>query len=238
MAAGQTVVVATVGTTLYDGDKEFAIKKSKIRGVESFGMICAEDEIGVGTSHDGIIVIKDECLPAPGTPAADYFGLKDDYVLEVDLTPNRIDAASHYGVARDLSAWLCAHATPATPHRPSVEDFKIDSPQAPAVSVEVEDVQGCPRYCGVTIRNVKVAESPEWLKTCLSAIGQHPINNVVDITNFILHAFCQPMHCFDASKIAGDKIVVKTCPMRHQIHHSRRCGAHPRRCRPDDMQCQ
>ena len=212
VAAGQTVVVATVGTTLYDGDKEFNIKKSKIRGVESFGMICAEDEIGVGTSHDGIIVIQDENLPAPGTPAAEYYQLQDDYVLEVDLTPNRIDAASHYGVARDLSAWLCAHATPASPHRPSVEDFKIDDVSAEGISVVVDDTQGCPRYCGITIKDVKVAESPDWLKNRLTSIGLHPINNVVDITNYILHSFCQPMHCFDADKIKGNRIVVRTCP--------------------------
>lgn len=212
VAAGQTVVVATVGTTLYDGDKEFNIKKSKIRGVESFGMICAEDEIGVGTSHDGIIVLTGDNLPAPGTPAAEYYRLEDDYVLEVDLTPNRIDAASHYGVARDLSAWLCAHSTPATPHRPGVEAFKVDAPQEEGVAVTVDDPEGCPRYCGVTIKNVKVAESPDWLKNKLTAIGLRPINNVVDITNYILHAFCQPMHCFDLSKIDGEKIVVRTCP--------------------------
>lgn len=212
VAAGQTVVVATVGTTLYDGDKEFNIKKSKIRGVESFGMICAEDEIGVGSSHDGIIVIQGEDLPAPGTPAAEYFNLTDDYVLEVDLTPNRIDAASHYGVARDLSAYLSVHANPVKPHRPSVETFKVDDPDQKGITVQVDDAEGCPRYCGVTIKNVKVAESPDWLKDRLSAIGLRPINNVVDTTNYILHAYCQPMHCFDASKIVGDKIVVRTCP--------------------------
>lgn len=212
VAAGQTVVVATVGTILYDGDKEFNIKKSKIRGVESFGMICADDEIGIGTSHDGIIVLQGENLPLPGTPAAEYYNLTDDYVLEVDLTPNRIDAASHFGVARDLSAYLAAHATPAELHRPSVETFKVDDPAAMGVTVQVDDTEGCPRYCGVTIKGVKVAESPDWLKDSLSAIGLRPINNVVDITNYILHSFCQPMHCFDVSKIAGRKIVVRTCP--------------------------
>lgn len=212
VAAGQTVMVATVGTTLYDGDKEFNIKKSKIRGVESFGMICAEDEIGVGTSHDGIIVLQGDDLPAPGTPAAQYYKLEDDYVLEVDLTPNRIDAASHYGVARDLSAWLAIHDTPAKPHKPSVESFKIDDPGKPGITVTVDDKEGCPRYCGVTINDIKVGESPDWLKNYLNAIGLRPINNVVDITNFILHAFCQPMHCFDASKVKGEKIIVRTCP--------------------------
>ncbi len=210
VAAGQTVVVATVGTTLYDGDKEFQIKKSKIRGVESYGMICAEDEIGVGTSHNGIIVLEDGCAPT-GTPAAEYYGLTDDYVLEVDLTPNRIDAASHYGVARDLAAWLACHANASELKKPSADAFKIDAPEQKAVSVEVEDKQGCPRYCGLTIEGVTVAESPQWLKDRLNAIGLHPINNIVDITNYILHGFGQPMHCFDAAKIKGGKIVVRTC---------------------------
>ena len=209
VAAGQTVVVATVGTTLYgEGDETFQIKKSKIRGVESFGMICAEDEIGVGTSHDGIIVIDREV--APGTPAADFYELRDDYVLEVDLTPNRIDAASHYGVARDIAAWADCHATHKELVRPSVEDFKVDR-DSDAVEVEVKATDACTRYCGVTIRGVKVAESPEWLKGRLTAIGLRPINNIVDITNYILHAFGQPLHCFDLAKIKGDKVVVRTC---------------------------
>lgn len=210
VAAGQTVVVATVGAKLYDDEKEFTIKKSKIRGVESFGMICAEDEIGVGTSHDGIIVIDGEV--APGTPAAEYFNIKDDYVLEVDLTPNRVDAASHYGVARDLAAWLDCHAEHAGLHRPSVEAFAVDRPDDRGVIVEVDDTEGCPRYCGLTIRGVKVGPSPDWLADSLRAIGMHPINNIVDITNFLLHSFCQPLHCFDVSKIKGEKIVVRTCP--------------------------
>lgn len=211
VAAGQTVVVATVGTTLYGkGDETFQIKKSKIRGVESFGMICAEDEIGVGASHDGIIVIDREVKP--GTPAAEFYDLRDDYVLEVDLTPNRIDAASHYGVARDLSAWLACHKEPRTLVRPSDEDFTVDNPAGNAVTVTVEDTAACMRYCGVTIRGVKVTESPEWLKDRLTAIGLRPINNIVDITNYILHAFGQPLHCFDLAKIKGEKIVVRTCP--------------------------
>lgn len=209
VAAGQTVVVATVGTTLYDGDKEFVIKKSKIRGVESMGMICAEDEIGIGTSHDGIIVLDQEIKP--GTPAAEYYNLKSDYVIEVDLTPNRIDAASHYGVARDLSAWLACHDNASQLHRPSVDSFKADRNDG-AIAVEVADAKACPRYSGLTIRNIKVAESPEWLKTLLSAIGQRPINNVVDITNFILHGMGQPLHCFDLAKVKGDKVVVRHCP--------------------------
>lgn len=209
VAAGQTVVVATVGTTLYDGDKEFKIKKSKIRGVESFGMICAEDEIGVGTSHDGIIVITDDIRP--GTPAAEYYGLTSDYVLEVDLTPNRIDAASHYGVARDLAAWMAMHRTTRQLHRPSVDGFTLDRPDG-GIPVEVADAKACPRYSGITVRGVKVGESPEWLRTRLSAIGLRPINNIVDITNYILHAFCQPLHCFDLNKIEGGKIIVAQCP--------------------------
>lgn len=207
VAAGQHVVVATVGTKLYDGDKEFLIKKSKIRGEESFGMICAEDEIGVGTSHDGIIVLPDDVQP--GTLAKDYYNIKDDYVLEVDLTPNRIDAASHFGVARDLAAWLVRNGKPAQLHRPSVDSFKSDRTDG-AISVEVDNTEACPRYAGVTIRNVKVAESPEWLRNYLTAIGQRPINNIVDVTNFVLHAMCQPLHCFDLAKVKGEKIVVRT----------------------------
>ncbi|MDE6489946.1 MAG: phenylalanine--tRNA ligase subunit beta, partial [Muribaculaceae bacterium] len=207
VAAGQTVVVATVGTVLYDGDKEFKIKKSKIRGVESFGMICAEDEIGIGTSHDGIIVIDREV--APGMPAAEFYNITSDYVLEVDLTPNRIDAASHYGVARDLAAWMAQHRTPVQLCRPSVDGFAADRNDG-AIEVSVADPADCPRYCGVTIRGLKVAESPQWLKDRLTAIGQRPINNVVDITNYLLHAMGQPLHCFDVDKIAGGRIEVKT----------------------------
>lgn len=208
VAAGQTVVVATVGTTLYDGDKEFQIKRSKIRGVESLGMICAEDEIGVGNSHDGIIVIDREVKP--GTPAADFYNLKSDWMIEVDLTPNRVDAASHYGVARDLAAWLTCHAGKASAHRPSVEAFKADRPDG-AIPVEVDDYKACPRYSGVTIRGIEVKESPEWLRNFLTAAGQRPINNIVDITNFILLGLGQPLHCFDLDKIDGGKVVVRHC---------------------------
>lgn len=214
VAAGQTVVVATVGTVLYDGDKEFVIKKSKIRGVESMGMICAEDEIGVGTSHDGIIVITGDNLPAPGTPAAEYYGVQDEDVVEIDITPNRIDAASHYGVARDLAAYLTANCegfAPVRARRPAVDDFTIDDPSAKCVSVRVDAPQACPRYCGVTIEGVKVAPSPEWLQKRLRLIGLHPINNIVDITNYILHGLGQPLHCFDRAHIDGDAIIVRTC---------------------------
>ena len=207
VAAGQHVVVATLGTKLYDGDKEFVIKKSRIRGVESFGMICAEDEIGVGTSHDGIIVLPADTVP--GTPAREYYNVTDDYMLEVDLTPNRIDAASHYGVARDLAAWLALHGKDAHLRLPQTDDYKADRADG-AIEVTVENAEACPRYSGVTIRNIKVAESPKWLKDYLTAAGQRPINNVVDITNFVLLAFNQPLHCFDLAKVKGGKVIVKT----------------------------
>ncbi len=215
VAAGQTVVVATLGTILYDGDKEFQIKKSKIRGVESNGMICAEDEIGLGDSHDGIMVLPDSV--AAGTPAASYFNVESDYCLEVELTPNRVDAASHYGVARDLKAlFQCQTALGETPRgvaefsMPDVSSFAPDRNDG-AVEISVDDAQGCPRYSGVTIRNVEVKESPEWLRNLLLAIGQRPINNIVDITNFILNGIGQPLHCFDLAKVSGGKIVVRTC---------------------------
>ncbi len=206
VAAGQTVVVATLGTVLYSGEESFTIKKSKIRGVESFGMICAEDEIGLGNSHEGIIVLPDGVKP--GTLAKDYYNIKSDYVLEVDITPNRIDAASHYGVARDLAAYLVQRGENPELHRPSVEAFAIDKAEG-GITVEVENYEACPRYTGVTVRNVKVAESPDWLKQRLTAIGLRPINNIVDITNYILHATGQPLHCFDLNRIAGGKVIVK-----------------------------
>lgn len=209
VAAGQKVVVATVGTTLYDGDKEFVIKKSKLRGVESHGMICAEDEIGVGTSHDGIIVLPAE-TPV-GMPAATYYNLQSDYVIEVDITPNRADACSHYGVARDLYAYLVRHDIPTSLHRPTTDAFAVASNNLP-IDIVVENAEACPRYCGVTIKGCKVGESPEWLKRKLTTIGCRPINNVVDVTNYILFAYGQPLHCFDADMIAGGRVVVKTLP--------------------------
>lgn len=216
VAAGQTVVVATVGTTLYDGDKEVQIKKSKIRGVESFGMICAEDELGLGTDHAGIMVLPDDVKP--GTPASEYFNVESDWRLEVELTPNRVDAASHYGVARDLKArmWCLAAQGEGVGEYPeiSVPDASAFHPDRKdgAVKIEVEDREGCPRYSGVTIRGVKVKESPEWLRNLLTAAGQRPINNIVDITNFILLGIGQPLHCFDLAKVEGEEIRVKTCP--------------------------
>lgn len=206
IAAGQKVIVATVGTILYDGDKEFKIKKSKIRGEVSMGMICAEDEIGVGQSHDGIMVLPEDTVA--GTEAADYFGVKSDYQIEVDLTPNRIDGASHIGVARDLAAYL-KQTEEIEYTRPSVDAFAIDNTDK-AVAVEVENNEACPRYAGLTISGVKIEESPEWLKQRLAIIGLTPVNNVVDVTNFVLHECGQPLHAFDLAEVKGDKIVVKT----------------------------
>ena len=208
VAAGQKVIVATLGTKLYDGDQSFTIKKSKLRGVESNGMICAEDEIGVGTSHDGIIVLPQDVVP--GTLAKDYYNIKSDYVFEVDITPNRADACSHYGVARDLYAWLVQNGYQTLLHRPETSEFKVDNHDMD-IDVVVENTEACPRYAGVAIKNVIVKESPEWLQNKLRLIGVRPVNNIVDITNYILHAYGQPMHCFDADKIKGGKIVVKTC---------------------------
>ena len=209
VAAGQKVVVATLGTKLYDGDECFTIKKSKLRGVESNGMICAEDEIGIGTDHAGIIVLPENAVP--GTPAKEYYNIKSDYVLEVDITPNRADACSHYGVARDLYAYLVQNGKQTTLKRPSVEAFAVDNHDLD-IQVTVENTEACPRYAGVTVKGVTVKESPEWLQHKLRLIGLRPINNVVDITNYIVHAFGQPLHCFDADMIKGGEVVVKTMP--------------------------
>ncbi|MBQ8362007.1 MAG: phenylalanine--tRNA ligase subunit beta [Bacteroidaceae bacterium] len=209
VTAGQKVVVATLGTKLYDGDECFTIKKSKLRGVESNGMICAEDEIGIGKSHDGIIVLPADAVP--GTPAKEYYNIQSDYVIEVDITPNRADACSHYGVARDLYAWLVQQGQETTLQRPSCDAFQVDNHDL-VMEVEVADTAACPRYAGVTVKGVTVKESPEWLQDKLRLIGLRPINNIVDITNYILHAYGQPLHCFDADKIEGGKVVVKTLP--------------------------
>ena len=207
VAAGQKVVVAVNGTKLYDGDECFTIKRSKIRGVESNGMICAEDEIGIGTDHAGIIVLPADAVV--GTSAKEYYNVKSDYVLEVDITPNRVDATSHFGVARDLAAYLKQNGKPANLKRPSVDAFKIDD-EVPAIEVVVENKEACLRYSGITIKNVTVKESPEWLQNRLKVIGLRPINNVVDITNYILHGVGQPLHSFDADKIKGNKVVVRS----------------------------
>lgn len=209
IAKGQKVMVATIGCVLYDGDKEFKIKKSRLRGIDSYGMICAEDEIGVGKDHNGIIVLPQDTKP--GTPAAEYYNLESDYVIEIDITPNRADACSHYGVARDLYAWLVRNGYETSIHRPSVDDFKIDNEDL-NIDIEVENSEACPRYCAITVKDCEVKESPEWLKTKLETIGLRSINNIVDITNYIMMVYGQPLHCFDADMIKGNKVVVRTMP--------------------------
>jgi phenylalanyl-tRNA synthetase beta chain len=208
VAAGQKVVVATEGTTLYMGDEEFTIKKSKIRGEVSQGMICAEDEIGIGTNHNGIIVLEDSAKV--GTPASEYYKIESDWQIEVDLTPNRIDAGSHIGIARDLAAFL-KKTRNIQYTRPSVDHYKTDNHNL-EIPVEIINPEACPRYSGVTISGVEIGESPNWLKNRLKTIGLHPINNVVDITNYVLFETGQPLHAFDADKISGKKVIVKTMP--------------------------
>lgn len=209
VAAGQKVIAATLGTVLYDGDKEFVIKKSKLRGVESYGMLCAEDEIGVGNSHDGIIVLPADAVV--GTPAAEYYHVESDWLIEVDITPNRADACSHYGVARDLYAYLRRHGIDTALTRPSVDDFKPEG-EAFDFNVRIENTEACPHYCAVAVMDCDVKESPDWLKNKLQTIGLRPVNNVVDITNYVMFAVGQPLHCFDADMIAGREIVVKSLP--------------------------
>jgi phenylalanyl-tRNA synthetase beta chain len=206
--AGQRVVVATVGTTMYKGSEEFTLKRSKIRGELSEGMICAEDEIGLGDSHDGIIVLEDN--PPIGMPAKDYFNISTDIVFEIGLTPNRIDGASHIGAARDLAAYL-GQTKPVSLKKPDLSHFSVDSNDNP-IDIKIENKQACQRYSGISLSDVKVGESPEWLKNRLKAIGMKPINNVVDITNFVLHETGQPLHAFDMREIKGNKIVVRTMP--------------------------
>ena len=209
VAAGQKVIVADLGCVLYDGDQEFVIKKSKLRGVESNGMICAEDEIGVGASHDGIIVLPDDAVV--GTPAAEYYHLESDWLIEVDITANRADGLSHWGVARDLYAWLMSNGIETKMHRPDCSKFKVDNHDLP-VEVVIENKEACKRYACVSITDCEVKESPDWLKNKLTTIGLRPINNIVDITNYIMMAYGQPLHCFDADMVKGHKIVVKTMP--------------------------
>ena len=219
VAAGQKVIVADLGCVLYDGDKEFQIKKSKLRGVDSCGMICAEDEIGIGTSHDGIIVLPDDAVV--GTPAAEYYHLESDWLIEIDITANRADALSHWGVARDLYAWLTQRAAEGrlqgkdgcatSLHRPSCDGFSVDNHDLP-IDVVIENSDACRRYACVSITGCEVKESPEWLQEKLRIIGLRPINNIVDITNYIMMAYGQPLHCFDADMVTGRKIVVKTLP--------------------------
>ena len=209
VAAGQKVIVADLGCVLYDGDKEFVIKKSKLRGVESNGMICAEDEIGIGTSHEGIIVLPDDAVV--GTPAAEYYHLESDWVIEIDITANRSDALSHWGVARDLYAWLVENGYQTSLHRPDTDSFAVDNHDLP-IDVVIENTEACKRYVGLSITDCEVKESPEWLKNKLNVIGLRPINNIVDITNYIMMAYGQPMHCFDADMVKGNKSVVRTQP--------------------------
>lgn len=204
VAKGQKVVVATVGTTLYSDEGSFKIKKAKIRGEVSEGMICAEDEMGIGTSHDGIMVLPEDT--AIGILASEYFKIEKDIVIEIDLTPNRVDASSHIGVARDLAAYFRRDY--------KLPEYELKSKPTGSynVEIEVENSEACPRYMGICIDNIKVCESPDWLKTRLKAIGLNPINNIVDITNFVLHETGQPLHAFDGDKITGDKVIVKTLP--------------------------
>ena len=206
VAQGQKVLVATVGTELPAGDgSKFKIKRSKIRGVESNGMICAEDELGVGNDHSGIMVLEDSAVV--GTPARVQLQLKEDTVFEIGLTPNRVDGASHIGVARDLYAYCLRNGIPAAWTLPDVSGFQPGAGEAIPVVVEATDL--APRYIGITLKDVKVAPSPDWLKERLMAIGQRPINNIVDITNYVLYEMGHPLHAFDAAKIAGRKVVVR-----------------------------
>jgi len=211
VAAGQKVVVAPVGATIYPtaGDS-LTMKVAKIRGVESHGMICAEDEIGLGTSHAGIMVLPEDARV--GLPAADYFQPFEDIVYEIGLTPNRMDAMSHWGVARDVCAYLSHHdKKDIKPKLPSSNNFKVDNTSF-VIEVKVENESACPRYSGVSIDKVTIKESPKWLQQKLKAIGQRPINNIVDITNFIQHETGQPLHAFDADAIGGRKVIVKFLP--------------------------
>ncbi len=208
VAAGQKVVVAPVGTKLYFDDKEITLKKAKIRGEISEGMICAEDEIGIGTSHEGIIVLPPDAKT--GIPAKEYYNIIPDWAIEIDLTPNRIDGGSHIGVARDLAAFL-NKKTPTAYKRIPVDNFKPDNHNL-EIPVEIKNTEACPRYTGVTISGVEVKDSPDWLRQRLKVIGHSPINNVVDITNYVLFETGQPLHAFDANKIAGGKVVVQTLP--------------------------
>jgi len=209
VAAGQKVIVADLGCVLYDGDKEFVIKKSKLRGVESNGMICAEDEIGIGNDHSGIIVLPEDAVV--GTPAAEYYHLESDWLIEVDITANRADGLSHWGVARDLYAWLKSNGYETQMHRPDCSKFKVDNHNLP-IEVTIENQEACKRYACVSVTDCEVKESPDWLKNKLTTVGLRPINNIVDITNYIMMAYGQPLHTFDADMVKGHKIVVKTMP--------------------------
>ncbi|MDX1471202.1 MAG: phenylalanine--tRNA ligase subunit beta, partial [Flavobacteriaceae bacterium] len=203
VAKGQKVPVATIGTTLYDEKGEpWTIKKGKIRGESSEGMICAEDELGLGDSHDGIMVL-DEKIKV-GTPLSEIFKVENDQVFEIGLTPNRADAMSHFGVARDIKAGLLQHEINTSIITPSVSSFHVDN-RTLKIPVEVKDKKKAPRYCGITISDIEVKPSPSWLQNKLKALGMTPKNNVVDVTNYVLHELGQPLHAFDARKINGNK---------------------------------
>ena len=211
VAKGQKVPVATIGTELFTKDGEsWTIKKGKIRGEESHGMICAEDELGLGQSHEGIMILDSKLKP--GMPVSKIFNVETDNVFEIGLTPNRADAMSHYGVARDLRAGLIQKEVNVELITPSVSSFHVDN-RTLKIGVDVKDKSKAPRYCGVTISDLKVKPSPIWLQNKLKALGLTPKNNVVDVTNYVLHELGQPLHAFDARKITGSKIVVQTLPV-------------------------
>jgi len=219
VAAGQKVPVALAGTTIFKGNESLELKKTKIRGELSEGMICAEDELGMGALHEGIMILDPGAIP--GTPAAEYFNVAHDIVFEIGLTPNRIDSGSHFGVARDLSAWSGINRGGfKKAERPSVEGFKVDNNMNP-FEIIIENTVDCPRYTGITISGVKIGESPEWLKNKLKAVGLNPINNVVDITNFVQHEIGQPLHAFDADKIDGKKVIIRNLPDKSKFIRSK-----------------
>jgi phenylalanyl-tRNA synthetase beta chain len=215
VAAGQKVPVATVGTFVFKGEEKFEIKKSKIRGELSEGMICAEDELGMGTAHEGIMVLRQDAIP--GTPASQYFKIEKDFIFEIGLTPNRIDSGSHFGVARDIAAYMSVnHNINNSAKLPSVDNFSPDG-SAETFEIQIENTIDCPRYTGINISGVTIGESPEWLRNRLKAIGQNPINNVVDITNYIQNEIGQPLHAFDADKISGNKVIIKNLPEKSKF---------------------
>jgi phenylalanyl-tRNA synthetase beta chain len=215
VAAGQKVPVATVGTIVFKGEEKLEIRKSKIRGELSEGMICAEDELGLGTAHEGIMILRNDAIP--GTPASEYFKIEKDFIFEIGLTPNRIDSGSHFGIARDLAAFLGVNLNfDSTAILPSVDSFKPDR-SAETFEILIEDTTDCLRYSGINISGVTIGDSPDWLKNRLRAIGQNPINNVVDITNFVQHEIGQPLHAFDADKITGKKVIIKNLPEKSKF---------------------
>ncbi len=210
VAAGQKVPVATAGTKVFHGNEQFEIKKSKIRGEISEGMICAEDELGLGTDHEGIMVLSPDAVI--GSPASEYFKIEKDFVFEIGLTPNRIDSGSHFGIARDLAAYLSVNNISSNRAAlPSVKEFKAKD-KSDTYEIIIENHNDCPRYSGLNINGVKTGESPEWLKNRLRAIGLNSINNIVDITNYVQYECGQPLHAFDADQITGKKVIIRNLP--------------------------